>query len=75
METDYLYPDLADRSATGVREEEGSIDMMGRARQKVKEVMSTHYPDHLDPKTDAAIRAKFPIKLAAADMRSGNGRW
>ncbi len=75
METDYLYPDLADRSAPGIWEEEGSIDMMERAQHSVKQVLSTHYPDHLDAKTDAAIRAKFPIRLPDSDMKPGNGRW
>ncbi|MCP4431726.1 MAG: trimethylamine methyltransferase [Gammaproteobacteria bacterium] len=75
METDYLYPDLADRSAPGAWEEEGSLDIMARAEQSVKQILSTHYPDHIDPKTDEAIRAKFPIKLATEDMRPGNRRW
>ena len=75
METDYLYPDLADRSAPGVWEEEGSVDMMGRAQQSVKDLLADHYPDHLDSKTDSAIRARFPVKLAPEDMKPGNGRW
>ncbi len=75
METDYLYPDLADRSTPGAWEEEGSLDIMARARQGVKEVLSSHYPDHIDAQTDAAIRARFPIRLAQADMQTGNGRW
>jgi trimethylamine--corrinoid protein Co-methyltransferase len=75
METDYLYPELADRSATGVWEEEGSLDIMARARQRVKEVLSTQYPAYIDAQTDAAIRAKFPIRLASSDMQAGNGRW
>ena len=75
METDYLYPELADRSATGVWEEEGSLDIMARARDGVKEVLSSHYPVHIDPQTDAAIRSRFPIRLAASDMQAGNGRW
>lgn len=75
METDYLYPELADRSAPGAWEEEGSLDIMARAQQSVKQILSTHYPDHLDAKTDAAIRAKFPVRLATKDMQPGNGRW
>ncbi|MCP4335175.1 MAG: trimethylamine methyltransferase [Gammaproteobacteria bacterium] len=75
METDYLYPDLADRSAMGTWEEEGSLDIMMRARQSVKEVLSSHYPDHIDTGVDAAIRDKFPIKLAPAEMQAGNDRW
>ncbi|MEE8365873.1 MAG: trimethylamine methyltransferase family protein [Gammaproteobacteria bacterium] len=75
METDYLYPELADRSTPGAWEEEGSLDIMARAQQSVKQILSTHYPDHLDAKTDAAIRAKFPVRLATKDMQPGNGRW
>ncbi len=75
METDYLYPDLADRSAPGAWEEEGSLDIMARAEQGVRQVLSTHYPQHIDAQTDAAIRAKFPIKLDPGDMKPGNTRW
>ena len=75
MKTDYLYPDLADRSTPGAWEEQGSLDIMARTQRSVKQVLSTHYPDHLDAHTDAAIRAKFPILLAAEDMPPGNGRW
>ncbi|MEM7111661.1 MAG: trimethylamine methyltransferase family protein [Chloroflexota bacterium] len=75
METDYLYPDIADRSAPGIWEAEGSHDVMSRAEEQVKTVLSTHYPDHLDAKVDAAIRAKFPILLAEKDMKARNGRW
>ncbi|MCP4391971.1 MAG: trimethylamine methyltransferase, partial [Gammaproteobacteria bacterium] len=75
METDYLYPDLADRSAPGLWEEEGSLDIMARAQQSVKQTLSSHYPEYIDAPTDAAIRDRFPIKLASADMRLGNSRW
>ena len=69
METDYLYPDLADRSAPGVWEAEGSPDMLQRAQERVREVLATHYPNHIDPKLDAAIRDKFPIVLPREVMR------
>ncbi|MCP4984312.1 MAG: trimethylamine methyltransferase, partial [Gammaproteobacteria bacterium] len=70
-----LYPDLADRSAPGLWEEEGSLDIMARAQQSVKQTLSSHYPEYIDAPTDAAIRDRFPIKLASADMRLGNSRW
>ncbi|MFK7801758.1 MAG: trimethylamine methyltransferase family protein [Anaerolineae bacterium] len=69
METDFLYPEIADRSAPGVWEAEGSPDMFDRARDVVKEVMRTHYPDHIDSQLDHAIRAKFPIVLPKEVMR------
>ncbi len=75
METDYLYPELADRSTPGAWEEEGSIDMMMRAQQRVKQILSSHYPSYIDTKTDASIRARYPVRLVNRDMQAGNGRW
>lgn len=75
METDYLYPDLADRSAPGLWEEQGSLDIMARAEQSARELLASHYPEYIDARTDAAIRARFPIKLDIDDMRAGNARW
>lgn len=75
METDYLYPEIADRSAPGVWAQSGANDMLERAQAKVKELLSGHYPTHIDSKTDAAIRARFPIRLAEQDIKPGNGRW
>ena len=75
METDYLYPELADRSAPGAWEEEGSLDIMQRAHDSVKQILSSHYPEYIEAQTDAAIREKFPIRLARSDMQAGNSRW
>jgi trimethylamine--corrinoid protein Co-methyltransferase len=68
METDFLYPHLADRSAPGVWEAEGSPDILQRAQEQVQQVLATHYPDHIDPKLDGAIRERFPIVLPRAAM-------
>jgi len=75
METDYVYPELADRSAQGAWEEEGSLDIMSRAQSSVQQTLSSHYPEYIDTKAEASIRADFPIKLGTADMRTGNARW
>ncbi len=75
MESDYLYPDLADRSAPAVWEQNGSKDMLQRAQEKVKTILSTHYPTHIPPKTDQTIREHFPIRLSPQDMHPRNSRW
>jgi hypothetical protein len=41
----------------------------------VAEVLSSHYPDYIDAKTDATIRERFPIRLPAEAMGPGSGRW
>jgi len=75
MDREYLYPTIADRSSLSAWEEEGSIGMLDKARKEAKRRLTTHYPQSIDPKIDAEIRARFPIRLAESDMRPGNGRW
>lgn len=75
MSSEYLYPSIADRSSLSAWEEEGSIGILEKARKEAKRVLAMHYPESIEPKADAAIRERFPIRLAAADMRAGNGRW
>ena len=75
MRSEFHYPDLADRSTPGAWEEEGHRTIYERARERVESIMSTHYPEYLDPAVDAKIRERFPIRLDPADMRAGNGRW
>jgi trimethylamine--corrinoid protein Co-methyltransferase len=75
METEYLYPDLADRDPPTTWEEAGATDMRARARTRVRELLSTHYPEYIDAKTDAAIRERYPIRLERDAMRPDCGRW
>jgi trimethylamine--corrinoid protein Co-methyltransferase len=75
MQTEYLYPEVGDRRTAGDWEEAGSPTVYALAHEKVKEILSSHYPNYIDPKADAAIRDEFPIKLAPEDMKPGNGRW
>ena len=56
-------------------EEEGSPDICQRARQRVRELLSSHYPDYIDSATDDKIRARFPIRLAPQVMRPDPDRW
>lgn len=75
MESEYLYPALADRQTPHVWHQQGAKDMHEAARERVREILSTHYPQLIDPALDAELRSRFPIKLKPEDMRAGNGRW
>lgn len=75
MRSEFVYPAIADRTVPGAWEEAGSPTVYELAHSRVKQLLGSHYPRYLDPGVDAAIRERFPIRLAAADMTPGSGRW
>jgi trimethylamine--corrinoid protein Co-methyltransferase len=75
MQSEYLYPAMADRRTPGEWEEMGSHNLYEQAHVRVQEMLSGHYPQYIDPAVDARLRERFPIRLDPADMRAGNGRW
>lgn len=75
METEYLYPDIADRRTSGEWQVTGKEDIYELAHRQVKKMLGSYYPDYISNEADARIREKFPIKLSKADMQPGNGRW
>ncbi len=75
MQTEYLYPGVADRRTAGEWAVTGKQDVSELAHYKVREILSGHYPEYIGPAADRRIRERFPIRLAPEDMRPGNGRW
>jgi len=75
MESEYLYPRIADRRSPDSWREAGARDIHEAAQVRVREILSRHYPAYIDLKTDAEIRSRFPIRLKPEDMRAGDGRW
>jgi trimethylamine--corrinoid protein Co-methyltransferase len=75
METEYLYPKVADRASIEDWEQEGSLDIRQRALKQVREILSSHYPKYIDSPIDAKLREMFPIRLTEEDMHPGNDRW
>jgi trimethylamine--corrinoid protein Co-methyltransferase len=75
MQAEYIYPEIGDRSSPKEWAEQGSTIMTERAQARTREILSSHYPSHLDPALDAKIRAKFDIKLPRAAMEPGGTRW
>ncbi len=68
MHKDYFYPGVGDRSSPAEWKESGSRDVRDRARDRVREVLATHYPRHLDRGFDEQVRSRFNIMLARKDM-------
>jgi trimethylamine--corrinoid protein Co-methyltransferase len=75
MRSEYLYPEISDRSPIDDWEERGSPDIADVARIRVREMLSSYYPEYIEPAIDKKIRERFPILLDPADMQAGNGRW
>jgi trimethylamine--corrinoid protein Co-methyltransferase len=75
MRTEYEYPELADRLPPNQWQEMGSQDIRTQAGGRVKQILSTHYPDYISPGIDAKIRERFAIELDQSVMRPGNERW
>jgi trimethylamine--corrinoid protein Co-methyltransferase len=75
MQTEYLYPEVADRSSPKEWAERGSEDLLDRAHARMRAILAEHYPAYIEPTIDQAIRARFPIRLPRANMRPGNRRW
>lgn len=63
MQTDYIYPALADRSSPKEWVELGKPDLIAKARAKKEKILSERAPARFDPITDAAIRKRFKIHL------------
>ena len=68
MSTDFVYPRLADRRAPVQWEQAGALDIRAVARQRAAHLLATHFPAHLDPAAQAALRAGWDIRLAQKDM-------
>jgi trimethylamine--corrinoid protein Co-methyltransferase len=68
-------PSLADRRPPGEWEAAGSPDIRQRAGERVRKILSTHFPRYIDPAMDRRIRELFPIRLPEEFMRAGGPRW
>jgi trimethylamine--corrinoid protein Co-methyltransferase len=75
MRSGYEYPALADRSTPEEWMAAGSPDIRQLAGQRVKSILSSHYPEYIDSLTDAKIREQFPILLSAEHMTPASNRW
>jgi trimethylamine--corrinoid protein Co-methyltransferase len=69
MQTEYLYPAAGDRRSPNEWIEQGSRDALQRAAVRVREILATHFPDHVPEAVDTEIRRRHPVKLARTAMQ------
>ncbi|SLN50099.1 Trimethylamine methyltransferase (MTTB) [Roseovarius litorisediminis] len=68
MQTDFLYPVIADRTPPEEWQAAGKPDIRVRAKARAQEILTSHYPTHLSADTQAKLRARFDIRLPPQAM-------
>ena len=63
MESEYVYPQHADRASPDVWQEEGASDMWKRATDRAQLSLSSHRPFYVSSSTDSSIRNQYRILL------------
>ena len=68
MESDFLYPAIADRRSFAEWEADGAHDIREIARRRARHILATHFPAHIDPAIDAQLRTTLDIRLLESHM-------
>lgn len=63
MHSDFLYPEIADRTVIDVWEAAGGVDIRQAAQNRVQEILAEHHPCYIDASIDRDLRALLPIQL------------
>ena len=61
MESEYVYPDISDRSSPKEWKENDNPEIIDTAHKEVKNILENHKPNHLSKEIDEEIRKKFKI--------------
>ena len=69
MKSDYLYPQTFNRASVNEWQENGCQSARDKAREKVVDILSNHYPDNIDADTDQYLREHYNILLAKELMQ------
>ena len=65
MQTEYIYPELADRTSPKEWAEIGKPNLIAKAIERKRSILDAPRDVIIDPAIDAEIRAKFNIHLPA----------
>jgi trimethylamine--corrinoid protein Co-methyltransferase len=63
MQTEYIYPEISDRSSPKEWEELGKPNLLEAARKRKENILQNSYPDHISKELDAELRSRFKILL------------
>ncbi len=68
MQSDFVYPEIADRRSIEEWEADGGQDIREVARRRTREILASHYPRHLSDELDTRLRERFDIRLPLEAM-------
>ena len=62
MQRDFLYPNVADHRPPQEWEEDGAQDIRERAKRRTRQILATHFPNHISYTIDKQLRAAFDLQ-------------
>lgn len=68
MQSDFLYPEIADRRPFEDWVTDGSKDIHQVAKAKTREMLNSCFPKHIPTDIDDKLRAQFDIRLPKSSM-------
>jgi trimethylamine--corrinoid protein Co-methyltransferase len=68
MQSEYIYPELSDRTSPLQWEENQKPVILEQAIKKRDEILASHYPQHVSDDADLQVRERFPIKLSREEI-------
>ena len=71
METDFLYPETADRRSVEEWEADGARDIRAVAAERARDILGNHHPGHLAGAIDTDLRSRFDLKLPVPSRNDG----
>ena len=63
METEYVYPEISDRSSPKEWEEKGRPNLLEQATARKDQILASPPPPHISEQLDSVLRQKYPIHL------------
>ena len=63
MQTEYIYPELGDRLSPNEWAEQGKPVLLDKAITRKREILDSHFPNHIGDEIDRQIREQFDIHL------------
>ena len=73
MQKEYIYPEIGDRLSPKEWQEVGKPVLMQKARERVDDILATHFPQHIDKATDEKIRENHKVLLPLDLMQPKSG--